>query len=197
MAVKIDVEKANDDVVEFTLTGLTTAQANALRRIAIASLPVFAVDSVTFYENDSALSDEYIAHRIALVPITTPDGFDEKDVVLFALDAEGPKTVYSKSMKSNEAKVSVANEGIPIMVLGGNQRLRLEAKARLGNGREHAKFQPGLVTYGKEGDSYRFYVESFGAMSAKDMVVKAVEILEEKLEEFGEALKKAIKEAKE
>ena len=78
--------------VKFEIKGVTYTFANALRRIMINSVPAFAIDSVTFYKNTSAMFDEYIAHRIGLVPILTPtSGYDEKDEILFTLEAEGPK----------------------------------------------------------------------------------------------------------
>ncbi|MEM3227823.1 MAG: DNA-directed RNA polymerase subunit D, partial [Candidatus Micrarchaeaceae archaeon] len=131
--MEIKIIEESEKIFRFILSGVDTAYANALRRAAINSVQTFAIDKVTFYENTTAMFDEYIAHRIGLIPITTPlKGYDEKDEVLFTLDATGPKTVYSKELLSSDKNVKVANENIPIMKLASEQRLRLEGKAVLG-----------------------------------------------------------------
>jgi len=189
--MQLEVVKSTGKELSFTVKGVPTAFVNAVRRIGMSSVPVFGVDKVTFYENTSSLFDEYIANRIGLVPILTPDGYTEKDIILFSLDKSGPGTVYSKSLKSSDAKVEVANEGIPIIKLSEGQQLRIEAKARLGTAKEHARFQPGLIAFERKGDSFEVMVESFGQLSPKEIILKASEILEEKLEGLKEALKKA------
>ena len=82
--MKIDILEDKGNVFRFSLKSASNAYANAIRRIATGSVPTFAIDKVTFYENSSSIFDEYIAHRIGLVPITTPlKGYTEKDEVLF------------------------------------------------------------------------------------------------------------------
>ena len=190
--MEIKVLEDGQKVFRFTLSKATPAYANALRRIAMNSVNTFAIDKTTFYENSSPMFDEYIAHRIGLVPIKTPSkGYGEEDNILFTLDAQGPKTVYSGELKSAEKDVAVANENIPIIKLAEGQRIRVEGKATLGAAMTHAKFQPGLVTYDQKGDdSFEFYVETFGQMPPREIINKACDIIKEHAKELSKEVKK-------
>lgn len=181
-----------ESAIRFRVSDINYGFANALRRIATNSVESFAVDSVTFYENTSSMFDEYIAHRIGLVPILTPNsGYDEKDEILFSLEAEGPKIVYSKELKSSDKKVKVANEDIPIIKLAEGQRLRLDGKAVMGRAMKSAKFQPGLVTYKQlSDDEFEFYIETFGQMSAREILNKTLDIINKQIKATYKELKK-------
>jgi DNA-directed RNA polymerase subunit D len=194
--MQLEVSKCTNKELQFTVKGVPTALVNAVRRVGMSQIQTFGIDNVTFYENTSSLFDEYIANRIGLVPILSPDGYSEKDVILFSLDKSGPVTVYSKNLRSVDAKVKIANKDIPIIKLSEGQHLRVEAKARLGTAKEHARFQPGVIAYEKDGDSFNVVMESFGQMTPKEILVKSSTLLEGKLKEMKEALKKVKKKKK-
>ncbi|MEM4389812.1 MAG: DNA-directed RNA polymerase subunit D [Candidatus Micrarchaeia archaeon] len=188
--MKLAIKKLEPSEVEFELSGVSFSFANALRRTAMARVPVYAIDAVTFYENSSSLFDEYIANRIGLVPLTTPPDAKEDELVLFTLDAEGPCMVFSKDLKSSVNDVVPVSDKIPLLKLLSGQRLRLEGRARLGSGREHAKFQAGIASYSydKEKKTFHFRIESFGQLPAPKLVEKSVALLLDKCEEFLEAI---------
>ena len=190
--MKIEKFEAEENRATFTLSDARNGTANALRRSVSGSVPCFAIDRITFYENTSAMFDEYIAHRIGLVPIRTPaSGYNEKDEILFTLEATGPATIYSKELVSADKEVEVANEKIPIIKLGADQKLRIEAKAVMGTGAKHSKFQPGFVTYSDAGEgSFAFSVESFGQMTPGEMIIKAAASVRDELKEVEKAAKK-------
>jgi DNA-directed RNA polymerase subunit D len=190
--MKIESLEDNNKVYRFVLKDATSSYANALRRMAINHVKCFAIDTVTFYENSSAMFDEYIAHRIGLIPIKTPEsGYSEEDEILFTLEAEGPKVVYSKELEGKDKEVKVANEYIPIIKLAAEQKLRIDCKAVMGTGAKHAKFQPGVVTYEqKEDDTFNFYVETFGQMPPKEIINKAFNAIKEELKEVEKEVKK-------
>ena len=190
--MKIEIKRCTDSEMDLRITEGTVAFANAVRRVAMSQVPVFAIDSVVFYENASAFFDEYLANRLALVPLKTDPRYTEKDEVDFTLEVQGPCTVYSDALKSTDKKIVVANSKIPLLKLLDKQVLRLEAKAKLGIAKTHAKHQAGIVSYGYEPGKENcldFRIESFGQLTTKQIMAKTLDLLEAKCDEFEEGIK--------
>ena len=66
---KVEILSVQPHEIKFILSETDTSVANALRRIMIAEVPTLAIDLVEFYENSTVLNDEYIAHRLGLIPL--------------------------------------------------------------------------------------------------------------------------------
>lgn len=158
--MKISVLKSGGDNLEFLLEESTPALANALRRIMISEIPTLAVEWVDFHENSSALYDEVVAHRLAMIPLVfSPDKFNFSEdckcggegcslcQVVFAAEKTGPCNVYSGDMKSSNRDVKPKDGKFPITELLKGQKIRFEAVARLGTGKKHAKFQAANTSY--------------------------------------------------
>ncbi len=188
--MKIEQITGDNKTLTFVLKDANYSIANSLRRIAMNSVDTFAIDSVTFYKNTSSMFDEYIAHRIGLVPIITPKkGYSAGDEILFNLEAVGPKMVYSSELVSTDKNVKVANPNIPLMKLASNQELRIDGKAVLNTGQKHAKFQPGIVTYEEINESsFKFYVETFGQMQPIEIIENACRKIEHELKDIKNKL---------
>ncbi len=203
MKTKVIEDTGNSVVIQ--LDGVDRSYANAVRRFCLAEVPSMAIDDVVILENSSVLYDEILAQRLGMVPIRTdltryilPEKCDcgsplgcHKCRVLFVLDAKGKEkvsTVLSGDLVSEDRDVRPVSESIPIVKLAQGQSVKLEAYARLGRGKEHAKWQPATVsvlTEGKTEGSFQLTVESAGGMPARDIVLKAIQLLEEKLKEIG------------
>lgn len=143
--MKVEVIEKGDRSVSMVLKGVDREFANALRRTFMAEVETLAVDEVRVYENTSSIFDEYIAHRLALVPLRADPMIKEGEVVLY-LEKEGPGTVYSGDLEVKGRGVEVVDKKIPIVKLAQGQVVRMEAVARPGKGKEHAKWQTGVVT---------------------------------------------------
>ncbi len=189
--MKLSILENNEESIKFRLSDTNYSFANALRRAMINGVGTLAIDTVTFYDNSSAMFDEYLAHRIGLIPIVTPKDYEGKDEVVFSLSAEGPGIVYSKDLVSTAKGVKVANDNLPIIKLAEGQKLKIDCKAVFKTAALSSKFQPGLVTYKAIDDNnFEFYVETFGQMSPVEIVHRALNIISNDVKEVYKEIKK-------
>ncbi len=154
--MKVKVLEEDNNYLKLLITDTEPAIVNGLRRTILAEVPTMAIDTVDVYENSSSMWDEYITHRLAMIPLKvdpkmlpiplTEENQSEYSVTL-TLDTEGPKTVYSSDLHSSDPRVRPVSGKIPIVDLLEGQRIRLEAKAIPGKGEQHAKWQAGLASY--------------------------------------------------
>lgn len=147
------LKKTNEKII--FVEEIKDSLANALRRAAL-EIPILAVDEVEFHKNDSVLYDEVLALRFGLVPFKTPKDMNlleectckgkgcAKCTIQLKLSKKGPGTVYSKDL---QGKAEPVFEDMPLVELADEQELELVATLRLGKGRTHTKYSPGLVYY--------------------------------------------------
>ncbi|KAM3269375.1 DNA-directed RNA polymerases II, IV and V subunit 3 [Capsicum baccatum] len=169
---RIKIREVKPDYMKFELRDTDSSIANALRRIMIAEVPTIAIDLVEIEVNSSVLNDEFISHRLGLIPLTSEramsmrfsrdcdacdgDGQCEYCSVEFYLRvkclSDQTLDVTSKDLLSSDHTVvpvdysdgldNATNKGIIIVKLRRGQELRLRAIARKGIGKDHAKWSP-------------------------------------------------------
>ncbi len=142
------LEKKGDSKAVLKLTDASVAFANALRRAIINQLPCFAIDEVDFYENNSALYNEYIANRLGLIPLTYDSEVGDDKKISLTINTQGPGIVYSKDLISADELIKPLDDNFPIADLAEGQKLRVEAFAIKGTSKKHAKFQAAHASYG-------------------------------------------------
>jgi DNA-directed RNA polymerase subunit D len=122
---------------------------NLIRRTSSFGIKTFAIEDVTFNQNNSALYDEILAHRLGLLPLkVNKDIFTLKKPELhFTLNVEGPKVVRASDLVTKGKGVEVLNPHTPIVVLSKDQKLEFTATAIIGTGVEHSKWSAGNVFY--------------------------------------------------
>ena len=163
--VEIQILEKTDDLMRFIVSGVNVPFVNALRRIILTEVPTMAIDEVVILENSSILHDEILAHRMGLIPLKTDlDSYNlpeececeselgcnlcRANLTLGVEATDKPITVYSGDLKPENPDITPVSGKIPIVKLAPEQRLNLEAYARLGKGKKHAKWQPvSMCTY--------------------------------------------------
>ena len=158
--MEIEIIENKGDKLSFILRGSNDTFVNGLRRTIIGEVPTLAIEDVILVENSSPVLDEIVAHRLGLIPLTTPvddftvasecdnckgDGCSFCSIPL-TLEAEAnldeTATVYSKELQSNDDKVVPVNQKIPIVKLGPGQKITLEAGAHVKGRLGHAPWSP-------------------------------------------------------
>ena len=177
--------------------------------MAISEVPTLAIDDVVILENSSVMHDEAVAHRLGLIPLRTgldrfvmPQDCDCKSTlgcskcrVLLVLDSEAmekTKIVTSGELLSEDELVKPVSKDIPIVVLAPAQKLKFEAYARLGVGKDHAKWQPtsaAIVKDGKDAGESILTIETNGALTAEETVGAAMEKLNTKMTGFNQVVR--------
>ena len=149
------------------LSGVTPTFANTLRRMIMSEVPTIAIDEVIIIENTTPLYDEIVAHRLGLIPLKTdlenyvlPEMCEcggqgctscEVSLTLEKSGEQDVEVVLSSDLISQDSKIVPVHANIPILKMSKDQKIFLEAIARLGRGSVHAKWQP-ISTI-----SYKYY----------------------------------------
>nr|AIE97039.1 DNA-directed RNA polymerase subunit D (rpoD) [uncultured marine thaumarchaeote AD1000_89_F09] len=183
--------------ISIKIKGVTLQYANALRRICLNGVPIYAIDTVDMIENSSVLADEGITHRLGLIPLKTDlSRSDESDSrIMLTLDSgddtETGRTVTSAEISSDDKVVKPSSDQIPIVHLAPGQKLKFEAYARLGKGTEHAKWNSSNIAVlldTKKEDEHILTVETTGALKPREIILGGINELAKRLEEFKEIL---------
>ena len=207
-SLSIDILEKEDQRIVVKFSNSPRQYVNALRRLSISEVPTLAIDDVIVLENSSVMHDEAIAHRLGLVPLRTdldrfvmPHDCDCKSTlgcskcrVLLVLDSEAnekTKVVTSGELLSEDELVKPVSRDIPIIILAPSQKLKFEAYARLGVGKDHAKWQPtstAIVKDGKDENESILVIETNGALTAEEVVMAAIEKINSKTKNFNHTI---------
>lgn len=202
--MSIEVVSRDDRRISVRLKGVPLQYANALRRICLNGVPVFAVDTVDVIENTSVLPDEGLAHRLGLVPLRTDLArFNEPSkcgcgsetgcsncrvmLVLDSGESDETRTVLSGEISSEDDSVRPTSDGIALVDLAPGQKVKVECYAKLGRGTAHAKWNSANVatlTETDKKDERVLTVESTGALPPEQIVLAGVDEVSGRLAEF-------------
>lgn len=208
ISIDLKVIEKQDERITIKFNNVPRQYINAIRRLSISEVPTFAIDEVVILENSSVMHDEALAHRLGLIPLRTdlkkfamPQECSCQSTlgcsncrVLLQLDASAndiTKTVTTSELISEDEFVKPVNSDIPIVVLAPGQKLKFEAYARLGYGKDHAKWQPTTISVLKQGENENeiyLTIESNGALTSDEILIAAIEKVGKSIKDFGEMI---------
>ncbi|KAI4177455.1 MAG: hypothetical protein LQ343_000436 [Gyalolechia ehrenbergii] len=167
---RVTVRQALRDRADFTLENIDLSFANSLRRTLLAEVPTMAIDLVEVQVNTSSLADEFIAHRLGLIPLNSKNVDDvaytrdcdyceqycEHCSVTLDLHArctgDEIMKVYARDLVVAEPRpnewvgtpviTDAQGLGSVICKLRQNQEIRMKCIAKKGIAKEHAKWAP-------------------------------------------------------
>ena len=204
----LEVINKNSQKISVKLKGIPMQYANALRRICLNGVPIFAIDTIDIIENSSVLPDEGLAHRLGLIPLTTDlSRFNEPSKcdcnsesgcsnckVMLVLDtgkSDVTRTVFSNELTSEDDSIKPTSDKISIVQLAPGQRVKIECYARLGRGTDHAKWNSAnvsvLIETDKKDESV-LTVESTGSLSPEQIILAGVDEVSSRLNEFKDMI---------
>ncbi|KIW06282.1 uncharacterized protein PV09_02753 [Verruconis gallopava] len=166
----VTIRETSDNHVNFILRNVDLAFANSLRRVLLSEVPTMAIDIVEVEANTSVLADEFICHRLGLIPLSAKgvdavaysrecdecESYCDNCSVTLRLDAkctgDDIMHIYARdlvivSQRKNEfvgAPVITDPEGKGCLIakLRKGQEIRMKCVAKKGIAKEHAKWAP-------------------------------------------------------
>jgi len=204
----LEVINKDNQKISVKLKGIPLQYANALRRVCLNGVPIFAIDTIDIIENSSVLPDEGLAHRLGLIPIKTDlTRFNEPSkcdcqseagcsncrvmLVLDSGDSDVTRTIFSNELSSEDDSIKPTSDKISIVQLTKGQRIKVECYARLGRGTEHAKWNSANIstlTETDKKDESVLTVESTGALSPEQIILAGVDEVSNRLGEFKDMI---------
>ena len=153
--MEIEVKSKDKNEIVFIIRDAKIPFINAIRRISMMEIPKIAIEDVNIVQNDSAMFNEVLAHRLGLTPLISNldaiegmemaeecdcEDYCPKCSISFTLKKTGPGVVYSKDLVSTDSRIEPVYNTIPLLKLKEDQNVELEAVAKLDLGKNHAKW---------------------------------------------------------
>ena len=149
---------------------------NGLRRVIIADLSRWAPDYIEITKNTSCQTDEYIAHRIGLIPFKKCGNGTEMEA-----SVKG-RTLMSFDLKGTGFQ-SIHN--IEIMSMEGDQELEFKVFFKYKTGNEHSRYKmcSGVAMQALNNNMFKLVFETIDEENPDKVLLEAFDILEKKIDD--------------
>jgi DNA-directed RNA polymerase II subunit RPB3 len=202
-------DKSEKDTIRFDVNECNSSFVNSLRRIIISEIETvgfrteeYEKSDIKVIENNSSLHNEFLLHRLGLIPINTKD-IDSYDPskYKFVLNVQHTGTVpidvttkdikvmnlETNTVEDNELffpKNHITNDHIIITKLkptpdGTGEKIHMEGKSSKGIGKEHIRFSPvsnvcfiNKVDPSRLDEEYKKYIANSGESESPELKSK-------------------------
>ena len=165
MEKSLEILEISPERIVVASRGFSVPLMNAIRRLSLSDVPSMAVDFAYFYDNNTGIHDEIIAHRLGLLVLQSdyalgkykspeecrgaeppnPECFVDLYLEKEVGEDEPGTYVKASDLTSSDPNVKPVHPDTPLVYLAPGQRIQAVAYARLGRGKEHAKWSPASV----------------------------------------------------
>jgi hypothetical protein len=166
----------------FTITE-NTGFCNALRRTLLSDIQTWAPKELLVRVNMSCQTDEFIAHRIGMIPF---EKVGEGDKI--SLSAMGPRKVLTKDFEGIAFRPIYDN--IEVIVLDKDQRIDLTVIFDKQCASKHARYSPCAavgMTRTNEGH-HKLSFESIDSQTPTELLLCALDHLDERIDKALHAM---------
>lgn len=219
MSIEIIKEDLNEIVLRFEK--IDTLWLSTLRRIMISEIPTLAIETVFIENNTSSIHDEFLSHRLGLLPIicekdvfSIGDKDDSPNQFQFLLekenkDKEGYIGVYSNDLVPIPNEITPfhvvtypdTKNGILISKLAKGEKIKVRCIANTGIGKQHAKWSPVCaVSYEQcyektepiDEGVFQMLIETNGSFPPLPVFEKSLSVLKNKINSLQNILSKQL-----
>jgi DNA-directed RNA polymerase II subunit RPB3 len=177
----------------------------------IAEVPSMAIEHISLETNTTSIHDEFLAHRIGLLPIVCHKKISSIPTqeecncnggcslcnLDFMLEKENLSDETTLGVYSSDFKTSMdapfsyhfveypdSSNGILLCQLAKGEKLKLHGTASKGTGKEHIKWSPvSTISYQSalNINEFDFFMETIGSSTPEDIFIETLSILKSKI----------------
>lgn len=197
----IKINKHTEKYINFNIKGndVNFSLVNALRRILLQEIPLYKIDNIKIDKNTTCYTNDYLCERIEQINdiIKSKENYIDKNNEY----KYEKQDIYINIRNDNNDIMNITTDNIDVYIdekqiknpykekvllvkLKKDQEIILKGEYILGKGLYHAKYTGIKVELYEEinNNSYNFAFKSLCMLTAKELLIKAVNIIIKKLE---------------
>ena len=180
--------KSSNEILTFEIDNKSSeyklSLCNGIRRIILSEIELFCLDEnkTIFEENNSILNNEFLKHRLSLIPFICDKNYDYEKLVVRCVvknESENIKSIYASDFEiydeSTDTKLNIKNyikyPNILFAKLQNNQYFSFEARFSKGksieNGAQYCPVSGCVVTFKKDENKIKEITDGFSESDKK------------------------------